>query len=147
MTLPLRLGQAPDPDRPVRPPRARPRGLAARGEPWRSIHGEAWPAYDPALTVDELIELPVQIDGKLRDRVLVPAGASAAEIEAVVVARSRPTGRSPRLRLALDVHQLQGSPRPPRVKSRRTPSVPVVSPERDRGAGWVAYIQRPNNEG
>jgi leucyl-tRNA synthetase len=74
------------------------RRLAARGEPWRSIHTEQWPAYDPALTTDELIELPVQINGKLRDRVLVPAGASEAEIEAVVLARER-------VRAALDGKQ------------------------------------------
>ncbi len=74
------------------------RRLAAQGEEWRSVHTEAWPAYDEALTTDEMIELPVQINGKLRDRVLVPAGASAAQIEATVLAREK-------VRAALDGKQ------------------------------------------
>jgi leucyl-tRNA synthetase len=34
-----------------------------------------WPKYDPALAKDEEIEIPVQINGKLRSRIIVPAGA------------------------------------------------------------------------
>jgi leucyl-tRNA synthetase len=42
---------------------------------------EAWPAFDPALLIDDQAEIPVQINGKLRGRVVVATGASAAEIE------------------------------------------------------------------
>jgi leucyl-tRNA synthetase len=35
-----------------------------------------WPKYDPVLAKEEEIEIPVQINGKLRSRVLVPADAS-----------------------------------------------------------------------
>ncbi len=33
--------------------------------------------------------MPVQINGKLRDRVMVPAGISEAELEAVILARPK----------------------------------------------------------
>ncbi|MCR5415141.1 MAG: leucine--tRNA ligase [Kiritimatiellae bacterium] len=42
---------------------------------------EPWPAYDPAALVEDEIEIPVQVLGKLRGRVKVPVAASAAEME------------------------------------------------------------------
>jgi leucyl-tRNA synthetase len=44
-----------------------------------SIHQQAWPEYDPDLTVDETICLVVQVNGKVRDRIVVPADLSDAE--------------------------------------------------------------------
>jgi leucyl-tRNA synthetase len=35
-----------------------------------------WPKYDAALAKEEEIEIPVQINGKLRSRVVVPADAT-----------------------------------------------------------------------
>ena len=35
---------------------------------------EPWPTFDPALTKADEIEVPVQINGKLRSRLTVPAG-------------------------------------------------------------------------
>jgi len=35
-----------------------------------------WPKYDPALAKEEEIEIPVQINGKLRSRIVVPADAN-----------------------------------------------------------------------
>ncbi len=40
-----------------------------------------WPAYEPALLVDDEIEIPVQINGKLRGKILVPNGSDRAYIE------------------------------------------------------------------
>jgi leucyl-tRNA synthetase len=34
-----------------------------------------WPKYDPALAKEEEVEIPVQINGKLRSRIIVPADA------------------------------------------------------------------------
>jgi leucyl-tRNA synthetase len=51
-----------------------------RGKPY-SIHTQPWPEADPTLTAAETIELPVQVDGKLRDRLVVTPDTSAAEIE------------------------------------------------------------------
>ena len=65
------------------------RRLAAVGESWRSIHAEAWPAVDaPQLVADE-IELPVQVNGKLRDLVRMAPGLPQAEIEAIVLAQPK----------------------------------------------------------
>ncbi|RPJ03059.1 MAG: leucine--tRNA ligase [Chloroflexi bacterium] len=41
-----------------------------------SIHNQPWPEYDPALAAEEEITLVVQINGKVRDRIQVPAGIS-----------------------------------------------------------------------
>jgi leucyl-tRNA synthetase len=51
-----------------------------------SIHQQRWPAYDPALLADERLVVPVQINGKLRDRVEVAASASEAEITQAALA-------------------------------------------------------------
>ncbi len=40
----------------------------------RSLAYEPWPTFDPALLKDEEIEVPVQVNGKLRGRVVVPGG-------------------------------------------------------------------------
>ena len=48
----------------------------------QSLAYEPWPAYDETLTLDETIEVPVQVQGKLRSRIRVPAGAGRDELEA-----------------------------------------------------------------
>ena len=50
---------------------------------------EPWPEFDPALLVEDQVEVPVQVNGKLRGRVLVPSDADAAEIERAAAADSR----------------------------------------------------------
>ena len=44
---------------------------------------EPWPAFDDALTQDQSVEVPVQINGKLRARVVVAANCSKQELEEV----------------------------------------------------------------
>jgi leucyl-tRNA synthetase len=41
-----------------------------------------WPKFDPALLVESEIEIPVQVNGKLRDVIKVSADATQADIEA-----------------------------------------------------------------
>jgi leucyl-tRNA synthetase len=65
------------------------RRLAAAGKPWASIHSATWPEVDPSAVIESTREIPVQINGKLRDKVVVAADASAAEIEAAVLARDK----------------------------------------------------------
>jgi len=65
------------------------RRLAAAGEPWRSIHRERWPAVDEAAAAVQTRELPVQVNGKVRDRVELAVDLSEAEVEAIVLARPR----------------------------------------------------------
>ncbi len=40
------------------------------------------------MTADQ-VEIPVQVNGKLRDKVLVPAGLPEAELEAIVMAQPK----------------------------------------------------------
>jgi leucyl-tRNA synthetase len=65
------------------------RRLAEAGQAWASIHRETWPTVDPTAVVDVTREIPVQVNGKLRDKVVVPAEATNAEIEAAVLDRER----------------------------------------------------------
>jgi leucyl-tRNA synthetase len=65
------------------------RRLAARDEPWRSIHTELWPVVDAAAAVESTREVPIQVNGKVRDRIVVAAGIDAAALEAAAVAAPR----------------------------------------------------------
>ena len=59
-----------------------------RGRPY-SIHQQPWPEFDPVLVASDMIELPVQVDGKLRDRLVVAPGTAAEEIERLALASER----------------------------------------------------------
>jgi len=48
-----------------------------------SLAWEAFPQADPALLIDDTIEVPVQVNGKVRSVINVPAGADAASMEAL----------------------------------------------------------------
>jgi len=50
---------------------------AMAGHPY-SIHNQAWPKWDAALAKEDEITLVVQVNGKLRDRITVPASISEA---------------------------------------------------------------------
>jgi leucyl-tRNA synthetase len=45
----------------------------------KSIFAEKWPEYDKDLVKDAMIELVIQINGKVRDKILVPAGISESD--------------------------------------------------------------------
>jgi leucyl-tRNA synthetase len=44
-----------------------------------------WPKFDPALLVEDTVEIPVQVNGKLRDKIVMSAAATQAEIEAAAL--------------------------------------------------------------
>ena len=48
-----------------------------------------WPKFDPALLVESEIEIPVQVNGKLRDVIKVPANADNAALEAAAKASAK----------------------------------------------------------
>ena len=60
-------------------------------ECWVRVGGEGmvamapWPTFDPALTEDAVRILPVQVNGKRRGEISAPAGASAADVEKIVL--------------------------------------------------------------
>jgi leucyl-tRNA synthetase len=61
-------------------------------EAWLRIGGDglvaqaAWPTYDPALAAEQMLTLPVQINGKRRGEIRVAAGTSAGETEKMALA-------------------------------------------------------------
>ena len=44
-----------------------------------SIHNQSWPRWDEELAKDEEVTLVIQVNGKLRDRIAVPASVTEAE--------------------------------------------------------------------
>ncbi|CEP67029.1 Leucine-tRNA ligase [Moorella glycerini] len=60
-------------------------GLGGR----ESVHLEPWPAYDPEALVEQEVTLVVQINGKVRDRVQVPAGLPEEEVEKLILKREK----------------------------------------------------------
>ena len=109
------------------------RRLAAAGQPWASIHAETWPEVDPAAVVESTREIPVQVNGKLRDKVVVPADASPADIEAAVLAPRQDQGDPRRSR--------PGPHRGGRRREARQPRRPVTSDGRARAS--TATSTRP----
>jgi leucyl-tRNA synthetase len=55
------------------------------GKPY-SIHTQSWPKVDQAATREDEITIPVQINGKLRERLVFPADASEETIKAAALA-------------------------------------------------------------
>ncbi len=53
----------------------------ARKERPYSIHQQKWLEYDEQLAADEIITLPVQVNGKVRDRLQVPVDISEAAVK------------------------------------------------------------------
>ena len=51
-----------------------------------SVTRADWPTFDPALLVVEEVELALQVNGKVRGRLMVPAGASREEIQTQAMA-------------------------------------------------------------
>jgi len=55
------------------------------GEPY-SVHQQAWPVFDESIAAEDMITYPVQINGKLRDRITVSADANEETIKAAALA-------------------------------------------------------------
>ena len=70
------------------------RRLDAAGEPWASIHTQRWPASTSARSWSRRARCPIQVNGKLRDRITVPVGISEIELEQIVLAATRSSPRS-----------------------------------------------------
>jgi len=54
-----------------------------------SIHNQPWPEYDEELAKEEETTLVIQVNGKLRDKVLVPASISEVEAKELALGRER----------------------------------------------------------
>jgi leucyl-tRNA synthetase len=65
-------------------------------ELWESVLGregftyrEEWPRYDEALAAAERVTIALQVNGKLRDTIEMPAGSSKEDLEASALANAR----------------------------------------------------------
>jgi leucyl-tRNA synthetase len=57
--------------------------------PHSALSYAPWPRFDPALLVESEMEIPVQVNGKLRDVIKVPANADNAAFEAAAKASEK----------------------------------------------------------
>jgi len=51
-----------------------------------SIHTHPWPGVDEEAAREDEIVIPVQVNGKLRDRIMVPADATEIQIQSAALA-------------------------------------------------------------
>jgi leucyl-tRNA synthetase len=72
------------------------------------IHSHGWPTADPAMLVEDLVTLVVQVNGKLRERLQVPSEVTEDEAVAAALATGKVAaqldGRSPRRIVARPPH-------------------------------------------
>jgi leucyl-tRNA synthetase len=66
---------------------------ARLGEKFAGFDGlasdQAWPEYDPQLLIDDEVEIPLQVNGKVRDRVMAPRDATREQLEAIALANPK----------------------------------------------------------
>ncbi|MBX0326802.1 leucine--tRNA ligase [Oscillochloris sp. ZM17-4] len=54
-----------------------------------SVHQQPWPAADPALAAEDEVEVVLQVNGKVRDKLTVPVGASEDQLRALAMESDR----------------------------------------------------------
>jgi leucyl-tRNA synthetase len=54
-----------------------------------AITSQPWPVHAPEFLVEEEVEIALQVNGRVRDRVMVPVAATDAELEAIALANKR----------------------------------------------------------
>jgi len=58
----------------------------------KSLAYESWPVFDESLTVDASVEVPVQIMGKIKSKIMVPTGTSKDDLLALAKADPKIAG-------------------------------------------------------
>ena len=53
------------------------------------ITQQKWPEYDPACLIEDEVEIIIQVNGKLRDRIVVPMHATEEEMKAAALASAK----------------------------------------------------------
>jgi leucyl-tRNA synthetase len=53
------------------------------------IADAAWPGVDPALLIDDEVTIAIQVNGKLRDTLLLPKGMPREAVEAAALASDK----------------------------------------------------------
>jgi len=65
-----------------------------------SVYRAEWPDYDSAVAAEDSITLVVQVNGKLRDRITVPAGSADETLKAAAL-------ESPKVKAMLEDQQVK----------------------------------------
>jgi leucyl-tRNA synthetase len=55
----------------------------------KEITEQPWPAYRPELLIEDEVEIVLQVNGKVRDRVTVPLSTLNTELEVMALANER----------------------------------------------------------
>jgi leucyl-tRNA synthetase len=55
------------------------------GQPY-SVHQQSWPTWDEALAKEDVVEIAIQVNGKVRDKIEVPTAIEAKEAKAQALA-------------------------------------------------------------
>ena len=106
---------------------------------------QRWPEVDERAVVEPTREVPIQVNGKLRDKVTVPAGISEIELEQIVMARDKVVAAIGGAQVAQVIHAgggklvnivLRGESRP------GSPAAPGVRPRSRKSRRLVAVVQR-----
>jgi len=50
-----------------------------------SVHAQQWPAFDPAMTVEDVVTVVVQVNGKVRDKMELPPEVSEADVRSLAL--------------------------------------------------------------
>jgi leucyl-tRNA synthetase len=65
------------------------RSEAKTDQPSTSLTYACWPKFDSALLVEDTLEIPVQVNGKLRDVIKVPADATQPQLQETALASEK----------------------------------------------------------
>jgi leucyl-tRNA synthetase len=57
-----------------------------------SVHQQRWPVADPALAAEDEMEIVLQVNGKVRDKLVVPVGAAEEQLRELAMASERVKG-------------------------------------------------------
>lgn len=54
-----------------------------------SVHKQSWPTYDPEAIKRDEVEIVLQVNGKMRDKIIVPVGLTPDELERLALAQEK----------------------------------------------------------
>jgi leucyl-tRNA synthetase len=63
--------------------------LAEFGDARGDVSQQSWPAYDERLLIEDEVEIVIQINGKLRERMKMPIVATEEELKAVALSNPK----------------------------------------------------------
>jgi len=59
------------------------------GDAREDVTQQSWPVYDESLLIEDEVEIVIQVNGKLRDRIKMPIGATDEELKAAALSNAK----------------------------------------------------------